>query len=48
VSIFDPNALLRSFFHPLNIVELSPKKKKLCACVQEANVGKVAEMGKVA
>jgi len=41
VPIFDPNTRLRSFFHPLNIVELSQKKKKMC--VQEANLGKVAK-----
>jgi len=29
------------FFHPLNIVELGKKKKKM-VCVQEANLGKVA------
>jgi len=28
------------FFHPLNKVELSQKKKK---CVQKANLGKVAK-----
>jgi len=40
VPIFDPNTRLRSFsFHPLNIVELSQKK---IVCVQEANLGKVA------
>jgi len=29
------------FFHPLNIVELSQKKK--IVCIQEANLGKVAK-----
>jgi len=29
-----------SFFHPLNIVELSKKK---IVCVQEANLGKAAK-----
>jgi len=31
--------MLLIFFHPLNIVEFSPKKM----CVQEANFGKVAK-----
>jgi len=40
VPIFDPNTRLRSFFHPLNIVELSKKK---IVCVQEKNFKKVAK-----
>jgi len=39
VPIFDPNTRLKSFFHPLNIVELSQKN----VCAQEANLGKVAK-----
>jgi len=39
VPIFDPNTKLRSFFHPLNIVEFSKKN----VCVQEENFGKVAK-----